>query len=197
MSQIQQAEFRTGALAVAFVVVVGLAITWRAALGAAPAVFVGAWFQDADGLTDWPTARHLLGLLMLAVSLAVVVFALRRWEGDRRSAREAAAAVSHSERRLIALVDFAQQLAGVPDRQGMMRVIADDVMTTAGADGAILVNEDRSRVEFLVVAGHDPSAFPAVLPPEYLSTDSPALDVLRLGRPVFALDRDELVSRYP
>src|SRR5262245_53655608 len=90
MSQIEQSEFRTGALAVAFVVVVGLAISWQAALGAGPVLFAGAWFQDADGVTDLPTARHVVGLAMLAASLAVVVFALRRWEGDRRHAREAA-----------------------------------------------------------------------------------------------------------
>jgi len=160
MSQIEQADFRTGALAIAFVVVVGLAVTWQAALGAAPVVFVGAWFQDADGLGDVPSARHLVGLAMFALSLAVVVFALRRWEGDRRKAREAAAAVSRNERRLIALVDFAQQLAGVPDHAGVMRVVADDVTVTAGANGAILVNEDRNRVEFLVVAGHDPPERP-------------------------------------
>src|SRR5262245_17436269 len=143
MTQIEQADFRTGALAVAFVVVVGLAITWRAALGAAPVVFVGGWFQDSDSLGNLPTARHLVGLLLFALSLAVVVFALRRWEGDRRKAREAADAVSRNERRLIALVDFAQQLAAVPDHAGVMRVVADDVTATAGANGAILVNEDR------------------------------------------------------
>jgi len=197
MSQIEQADFRTGALAIAFVVVVGLAVTWQAALGAAPVVFVGAWFQDADGLGDVPSARHLVGLAMFALSLAVVVFALRRWEGDRRKAREAAAAVSRNERRLIALVDFAQQLAGVPDHAGVMRVVADDVTVTAGANGAILVNEDRNRVEFLVVAGHDPAAFPREMPPEYLSTSSPALDVLRSGDAVFAPTRDEFVVRYP
>jgi PAS domain S-box-containing protein len=197
MSQIEQAEFRTGALAVAFVVVVGLAITWRAALGAAPVVFVGAWFQDEGGVAGLPTARHLVGLGMLAASFAVVVFALRRWEGDRRRAREAAATVSRNERRLIALVDFAQQLAAVPDRAGMIRVVADDVIATAGASGAILVNEDRNRVEFLVVAGHGPSDFPREMPPEYLSTNSPALDVLRTGTPVFAAARDEFVERYP
>ena len=50
-----------------------------------------------------------------------------------------------------------------------MRVVADDVMLTAGANGAILVNEGRNRVEFLVVAGHDPTAFPREMPAEYLS----------------------------
>ena len=197
MSQIEQADFRTGALAVAFVVVVGLAITWRAALGAAPVVFIGGWFQDATRLGDVPSARHVVGLVMFAVSLAVVVFALRRWEGDRRQAREAAAAVSRNERRLIALVDFAQQLAGVADRSGVMRVVADDVTATADASGAILVNEDRNRVEFLVVAGHDPTAFPREMPPEYLTTRSPAVDVLRTGSSVFAGDCDEFVARYP
>jgi PAS domain S-box-containing protein len=197
MSQIEQADFRTGALAVAFLVVVGLAITWRAALGAAPVVFVGAWFQDADGVTDFPSARHAVGLGLFALSLAIVVFALRRWEGDRRRAREAAAAVSRNERRLIALVDFAQQLAGVPDRSGVMRVVADDVTATAGASGAILVNEDRNRVEFLVVGGQDPAAFPREMPPQYLAIASPALDVLRTGRAVFADDRDDFVARYP
>src|SRR5688572_15535234 len=97
MSQIEKSEFRTGALAVAFLVVVGLAITWRAALGAAPTVFAGAWFQDADDFADLPSASHVVGLAMLAASLAVVVFALRRWEGDRRQARDAAAAVSRNE----------------------------------------------------------------------------------------------------
>jgi serine phosphatase RsbU (regulator of sigma subunit)/PAS domain-containing protein len=197
MSQIEQAEFRTGALAVAFVVVVGLAITWRAALGASPVLFVGAWFQDGDKAGDVPSARHLVGLLLLALSFAVVVFALKRWEGDRRRAREAAAAVSRNERRLIALVDFAQQLAAVPDRPGVMRVVADDVIATADANGAILVNEGRNRVEFLVVAGHDPTAFPRETPPEYLTTSSPALDVLRSGDAVFAATRDEFVERYP
>jgi len=197
MSQIEQADFRTGALAIAFVVVVGLAITWQAALGAAPVVFVGAWFQDAHDLGDLPTARHLVGLGMFALSLAVVVFALRRWEGDRRQAREAAAAVSRNERRLMALVDFAQQLAAVPDHPGVMRVVADDVMLTAGANGAILVNEGRNRVEFLVVAGHDPTAFPREMPAEYLSMNSPALDVLRKGDAVFFTTRDEFVARYP
>ena len=197
MSQIQQADFRTGALALAFVVVVGLAITWRAALGAAPVVFVGAWFQDAGGITDLPTARHFVGLAMFALSLAVVVFALRRWEGDRREAREAAAAVSRNERRLIALVDFAQQLAAVPDRAGVMRIVADDVTATAGASGTILVNEGRNRVELLVVAGQDPTDFPREMPPAYLSISSPALDVLREGNAVFFATRNEFVTRYP
>ena len=122
--------------------------------------------RPADG-------RHPVGLLMFALSFAVVVFALRRWEGDRRRAREAAAAVSRNERRLIVLVDFAEQLAAVPGPPGVMRVVADDVIATADANGAILVNEGRNRVEFLVVAGHDPTAFPRETPPEYLSTNSP------------------------
>jgi PAS domain S-box-containing protein len=197
MSQIEKADFRTGALAVAFVVVVGLAITWRAALGAAPVVFLGAWFQDADGLTDLPTARHVAGLLMFALSLAIVVFALRRWEGDRRQAREAAAVVSRSERRLIALVDFAQQLAAVPDRPGVMRVVADDVMATTGATGTILVNEGRNCVELLAVAGQDTTAYPREMRPEYLTTRSPAVDVLRDGNALFFERLDEFVRRYP
>jgi PAS domain S-box-containing protein len=78
-----------------------------------------------------------------------------------------------------------------------MRVVADDVKATAGASGAILVNEDRNRVEFLVVAGHDPSAFPREMPPQYLTTNSPALDVLRGGEAVFFPHPDEFVARYP
>jgi PAS domain S-box-containing protein len=197
MSQIEQAEFRTGALAVSFVVVVGLAIGWRAALGASPVLTVGAWFQDSDSVGDLPTARHLVGLGMLVFSFVVVVFALRRWEGDRRRAREAATAVARNERRLITLVDFAQQLAAVPDRPGVMRVVADDVTDTAGASGAILFNQVRARVEFLVVAGRDPAGFPREIPPEYLSTDSPARDVLTTGQTVFASGPDDLVARYP
>ena len=113
MSQIEQAEFRTGALR-------SPSWSWSAwpsagerRSGAAPVVFVGAWFQGRRRFRDLRWARHLFGLAMLAASLGVVVFALRRGKGTV-GAREAAAAVVRNERRLIALVTSRAARRGSP-----------------------------------------------------------------------------------
>ena len=195
-SQINQATYRTGALAVAVLVVMGLAISWRASAAASPVMLLGLWSQNTKNLGDVPEGRHAVGLLMFAISCLIVVLALRRWEGDRRNARAAAAELARSERRLITLVDFGQRLASMPDRTGVFQVVAEELPRMTGCVGVFLVTMDGNRIEFSLVHGHDPTKFPQTMPDEIVEVRTPAVDAFLSGKPVFVRRASDLVTQY-
>jgi PAS domain S-box-containing protein len=197
MSQVDRAAYRTGAVAIAFLGVLGLAISWRASAAGTPVLLLGLWAQSTDNFDDIPSAVEVSGLLVFALSCAIVVWALWRWEGDRRRAQEAATALVRNERRLTALVDFAQKLAGVGDRTGVFRVIADDITATTGAEAALLVGRQRDRLEFLVVTGYAENSFPPGLSEEDVLGGTPALAAMTGGAPLFIPSATDLAERYP
>lgn len=196
ISQINQATYRTGALAVAVLVVTGLAISWRASAAASPVMFAGLWIQNTKDLGDLPEGRNAVGLLMFAISCLVVVIALRRWEGDRRNARAATDELVRSERRLITLVDFGQRLASMPDRAGVFQVVAEELPRMTGCVGVFLVTMDGNRTEFSLVHGHDPTKFPQTMPDEIFQVRTPAVDAFLIGKPVFVRQASDLVEQY-
>lgn len=197
LSRVTPGSYRSGAAVVAFVVVLGLALRWTVTVGAAPVLWVAMAAQISDDFSHTPAARNIGGLVVLALSLAVVVLALRRWEGDRRRARDEAVARMRNERRLQALVDLAHHLASIGSRPALLAAVESQVPAAAGSDGVIVVVRDGDRVEFPAVAGHDPAAFPVQLPDEYVRSGTPALDVIRSGGPVFCATAEQLLVRYP
>ncbi len=134
---------------------------WTIAAGAAPVLWLAIFAQITDEFSVRPTNRDVAGSIVVAVSLLVVVLALRRWEGDRRRARESAEARRRNERRLQALVDLAHHLASVGTRVELLAAVERRASLTAGSDGAILVVHDGAMIEFPVVVGHDPALFPS------------------------------------
>lgn len=195
IAQVDPAPYRSGAAAIALMVVIGLAVRWTVALGAGPVVWLGMVAQVSDEFTERPSGADAVGLLVAAASLGVVVLALRRWEGDRRQARDEATARWRNERRLRALVELAHHLASVGSRPALYAAVEDALPLAAGSTGAIVVARDGDRIEFPAMSGHDPSLFPAHL--TELGAGTPAADVLRFGHPVFCPSRHDLVRGYP
>lgn len=199
LSQVDPASYRSGAAAIAFLVVIGLSMRWTIAAGAAPVLWLAIFAQITDDFSVRPTDRDVAGSVVVAVSLMVVVLALRRWEGDRRRARDAAQARLRNERRLQALVDLAHHLAAVGTRVELLAAVEHRAPLAAGSDGAILVavTHDGESVEFPVVVGHDPAWFPPRRLRGSPADRSPAVDVLRTGRPFFCSSVAELLGAYP
>jgi len=195
LTQLSPASYRTGAAAVAFLVLVGLATRWTVALGAAPVVWLGIVGQISEEFSAVPSRPDAIGAAVMAGSLAAVVWALRRWEADRRRAREEATARWRNERRLNALVELAHHLASVGTRTALHAAVERNVPAAAGSTGAILVVQVGDGIEFPAVSGHDPAWFPSsrTLP----AAGSPAADVLHTGRAVFCSSAAELCARYP
>jgi PAS domain S-box-containing protein len=197
LSRIDAASYRSGALAVAFLVVVGLAMRWSVAAGAAPVLWLAMVAQVTDDFAAWPTGRDSAGLAVLGTSLGLVIFALRRWEGDRRRARAEAQARLRNERRLQALVDLARDLGRATSRPALLTVLELHTVPSVGAAGAVLVTRDHDHMEFPFVVGHDAERFPARLPVASPRAAGPALDALRTGAPAFLGSTVEVSDRYP
>lgn len=195
LSQVSPVSYRSGAASIALLVVLGLSMRWTVAAGAAPVLWLAILAQITDDFSESPSAREDVGAVVGAAAIAVVVIALRRWEGDRRQARAEAQARLRNERRLQALVDFARHLATVGNRPGLYAAVEREVRLAAGSSGAVLVVGEGDRIGFPAVAGLDPELFAGRVPIGQRGT--PAGDVLRTGQPLFFADAADLLGRYP
>ena len=77
LSFVSPASYRSGAAAMAILVVIGLSMRWTVAAGAAPVLWLGIVAQITERFTVAPPARDDVGMLVVGASIAVVVLALR------------------------------------------------------------------------------------------------------------------------
>jgi PAS domain S-box-containing protein len=130
-----------------------------------------------------------------ALAVVVVIGSLRRWEGDRRRARDEAAARMRNERRLRAVVDFARHLASVTDRAELLDALPEQLTVTAGCDGALVLVDVGDRAEVAAVVGFDPRDV-RLRESRDVEIQSPSFDAFRSGHPVYVPTTAELAVRY-
>jgi len=138
------------------------------------ACYVGpAGLQSTDAL--YIMAAKLLGLLVVAVTCALLLEQLRREQRESESERELS-------RRLIALNDLFQQLNAAVDLELILQQVAEAPRTLLGADLAsiALLDDEGSQLSVVAAAGSDP----AYLSPQRWAADDPRLAaILPAGQP--------------
>ena len=174
MSQIDQAEFRTGALAVAFVVVIGLAITLAGR--ARRRARCCSWARGSRTPTVSETCPTAAISSDSSCSRSRSGRGVRAEAVGRRPEERARPRRPTVTQRTPA--DHARRLRAAARRRcriaaGVIRVVAEELTATAGCVGVFLVTRDGNRVEFLVVAGHDPTKFPQTMPDVILEVRTP------------------------
>ena len=150
------------------IVALGIGLIYIVACYVSPASL-----QSTDAL--YIMAAKLLGLLVVAVTCALLLEQLRREQRESERERELS-------RRLIALNGLFQQINAAVDLELILQQVAEAPRTLLGADLAsiVLLDEEGGQLSVVAAAGPDP----AHLSPQRRPADDPHLTaILAAGQP--------------